>query len=114
MSLALNLLAFQIDKSNAVRRAERSFRSAIVQLMLTGLHHEAELAVRRADIALPRGMVRVAMVSHVDGVASAPVDRIIDLVDHDLPLAVANALCGQDDAGGLVIVLSAVEGDVMA
>lgn len=109
-----NLLAFQLDKANAVRRAERSFRSAIVQLLVTGLHREATLAARRADIALPAAPVRVAAVSHVDGRSDAPVDRIIDVVDKDLPLAVANALCGQDDNGDLTIVLSAVEGDVTA
>lgn len=109
-----NMLAFQIDKSRAVRRAERSFRSAVMQLLLAGLYREAELAVRRADIALPRGPVRVAAVSHVDGREHTPVDRVIDFVEGDLPLAVADALCGEDDHGNLAIVVSAVEGDVDA
>ncbi|MGH3358472.1 MAG: PucR family transcriptional regulator [Nocardioidaceae bacterium] len=109
-----NLLAFQIDKASAVRRAERSFRSAVVQLLLTGLHREATLAARRADVALPAAPMRVAVVSHVEGRSFTPVDRVIDVVDRDLPLAVANAICGEDDHGDLTIVLSAVEGDVMA
>lgn len=114
VDLVRSMLASQIDKSKAVRRAERSFRSAIVQLLMTGLHREAELAVRRADIALPREPVRVAMISHADGRSQTPVERVIDLVERDLPLSVANALCGEDDHGDLTIVMSAVEGDVMA
>lgn len=109
-----NLLVFQVDKAHAVRRAERSFRSAIVQLLLAGLHREATLAARPADIVLPHPPVRVAAVSHLRGRPATPADRVLGFVERDLALAVANAICGENEQGHLAIVLSSVEGDVTA
>ena len=38
IAVALNLLAFQAERQVAIRRASRLLRSAIVQLLIGGLH----------------------------------------------------------------------------
>jgi purine catabolism regulator len=113
VAAALNLLSFEAGRQAAVRRSGRLLRSAIVQLLLGGLHVHAALAASRAGIDLPEGSVRVAVLLPRDqhrGLAA-----LLDHAERDFTLTLINAIFAEEDRGGrLLAVLTAADGDLEA
>ena len=113
IAVALNLLAFQAERQVAIRRAGRLLRSAIVQLLIGGLHEDATKAATRAGIDLPDGPVRVAVLLPDNEITG--LTMLLDHAERDFTLTLINAIFAEGDSGGrLVAVFSAAEGDLEA
>ena len=113
IAVALNLLAFQAERQVAIRRAGRLLRSAIVQLLIGGLHEDAMKAATRAGIDLPEGPVRVAVLLSYD--ETTGLTTLLDHAERDFTLTLINAIFAEGDTGGrLLAVFSAADGDLEA
>ena len=113
IAVALNLLAFQAERQVAIRRAGRLLRSAIVQLLIGGLHEDAMKAATRAGIDLPDDPVRVAVLLPVD--ENTGLTMLLDHAERDFTLTLINAIFAEGDTGGrLIVVFSSADGDLEA
>lgn len=113
IAVALSLLAFQAERQVAIRRASRLLRSAIVQLLIGGLHDDAAKAASRAGIDLPDSPVRVAVLLPHD--ETTGLTTLLDHAERDFTLTLINAIFAEDDTGGrLLVVFSSAEGDLEA
>jgi purine catabolism regulator len=113
IAVALSLLAFQAERQVAIRRASRLLRSAIVQLLIGGLHEDAGKAAARAGIDLPDSPVRVAVLLPDD--ENAGLTTLLDHAERDFTLTLINAIFAEDDTGGrLLVVFSSADGDLEA
>ena len=113
IAVALSLLAFQAERQVAIRRASRLLRSAIVQLLIGGLHEDAGKAATRAGIDLPDSPVRVAVLLPDD--ENSGLTTLLDHAERDFTLTLINAIFAEDDTGGrLLVVFSSADGDLEA
>jgi purine catabolism regulator len=113
IAVALSLLAFQAERQVAIRRASRLLRSAIVQLLIGGLHEDAGKAATRAGIDLPESPVRVAVLLPAE--ETSGLTTLLDHAERDFTLTLINAIFAEDDTGGrLLVVFSSAEGDLEA
>ncbi len=113
IAVALSLLAFQAERQVAIRRAGRLLRSAIVQLLIGGLHEDATKAATRAGIDLPDSPVRVAVLLPDDEISG--LTTLLDHAERDFTLTLINAIFAEGDTGGrLLVVFSSAEGDLEA